>query len=754
MSGAPDLQGLTREQALALLGQPSPAPQPIPVGAQALPPIQGVNSHGQPLAGPDYNQGALPNQAQTLALLADMDPSMSPGEDVARSAIGGLQNTVAGLATTPRGLEDTAQALPQAGVDFLARHGVGDGKFQVPAVGDMLHAPGAMGLGNLVQGVVGQGAKQLGVDPTLARLALSVMSPTMALAGPSPAEAATALNNGNPTHTPQTALGRYVKRGVEMAPMLVAPGSVAQRIANVLVPAAASQAAQDAAPDRYKGLAAMAGAVLGGGGVAGVSRLAAAPQAAFGGAMEGVTTDQMQAAQALRVQAAQRGIQLTVPEAVQQVTSNGTGLGRLQRVVEGTKQGHALTAPYFARRPGQVSGAVTDLADAIAPPTTQPSMIGVRGQQAAITALDRARQTVNAVAKPDYDALANQPMDVEPRAQLMAQPSYQIALRQLRADPELGPTIAGLPDNSVAVVNAVKQRLGTMGEQAKGTPLTPGDNQLAGVRFGAKALADALARDASPQYANANDTVANLSQQYVDPLKAGPLGAMSQSAEVPAQTGALYPRSPLAGAPNETAAAVSILGRQAPGVAEDLTRQHILNNLDTSMRSLQGGQNQYVGAKLAVALAGSPEQAATLRSGVSSLPGVNWVPDSATGVVGPVSVGETHARNLDELLQALEATGKRQPPGSMTAFNASDLKDLHIAPFAQAVGRLTDPLEWGKGLADIINRANYRRNTSKLAEMLMGAPEDTTAILTKAQKASKGNANPFLPALLTAGGSR
>lgn len=748
-----DLSQLSDAQLQALISPASntnPSPLAIPAWAQTSPQ-------------PATNLSHL-SDAQLGAIIADTRPNMPPLEDVARSVAGGVQRGVAGVATAPRSATDAITGLAQSAVDFAARHGVGDGSLKIPSTSQLTAPPdptpllqagldfaGRHGLGtggvklppmtirtpaDAARAVVTAGARAAGVDPGLGQLLISASNPVAALSGPTTEQGAVTLNNGVPIHVPQTTAGRYAQRIAEFSPMLTTPGSMATRLANMIVPAAASQGAQDMAPEGFKGAAATLGALLGGGAVAMGGNLARAPQASFGNAMEGLTDDQMQAAQALRQDAATRGLDLSLPEAVQQVTNNGTGLGRLQRVVESTKQGQQLTAPYFSNRPGQVSDAVRNFADTIAPSAEQPGMIGVRAQDAATTALDRARQVVNQAAGPDYAALPAQTMDQEAYQTLASNPSYRAALGQLRGHPELGATVAQLPDNNLSVINAVKQRLATMGEQAQGTPLQPGDNQLAGLRFGARGIADQLARSASPEYAAANDTVRQLSGQYVDPLKAGPLGAISATQDIPAQTGALYPRNPIEGAPNETAQAVRVLGNTAPGVADDLTRQHVMNALDSSMRSLQGGQNQYAGAKLAVAVAGSPEQAATLRAGISALP-----------------EGDLKSADLDGLLEALKATGKRQQPGSMTAFNAGDLNDLHIAPYAQAISRIGDPLTWGAGLGDILNRANYRRNVSHLADMIMSPPESTAEVLAAATAAAAARANPLLPALLAQPGA-
>ena len=499
---------------------------------------------------------------------------------------------------------------------------------------DVLRSIGQGGLDKGVAGVIGsfgdaakwgtsagewlaqQGARALGVpDSKLGGFDPHPSAPTSA--------AVNGLNQAltGEYHHPQTIPGHYADTISSFLPAAVGGEGALGRAAMVAVPGALSETGGQAAQSMNLGPGWEAalrtlGGLAGGGVVGGAQGVLRAPQAALGAAMPGITDAQVSAAQALRQQAAGRGLNLTLAEAVQQVTNNGTGLGRMQRVLEGTREGSATMAPYFAQRPGQVRGAVMSYADQLAPHTDQPSMIGVRAQDAAIGALDRGRQTVNSVAAPDYAALGGQTMPAEQYAAVSADPSYQRALAQLRQQPELNAPVAHLPDNSLAVINEVVKRVRQGATEAAGTPLVPGDNHLAAVRTSAAGIADEAARGVSPNYGAARDTVSDLSRQFVDPMKAGPVGAISQSADVPTQTAALYPRNPLEGAPAETAQGVRVLNNATPGVADDLTRQHLVNALNTSSRDLQTGPNQYLGSKFAVGVAGNPEQAATLRAGV------------------------------------------------------------------------------------------------------------------------------------------
>lgn len=773
-----DLSQLTDAQLLALTQGGSnitPAPQPVPVQAAPLAPLPGANVSA------DYNAGLDPSKlsdAQLSAIIADTNPQMSTGEDVARSALGGVQRGTAGLATSSRGISDTIHGLAQSGVDFAARHGVGDGKLQLPPVDALLHPPGTMGVGEALHLATKAGAGLANkvlpswaqINPGVAQMALDTASPTAALSqqGPSGEQGAVAMNNSAPIHAPQTTLGRYAMRAGEMAPLAVSNPVTA------LVSAIASQGTEDVAPKDWKPAAALAGAILGGGAVAAGKSVLRAPQASFGRAMGDLSDEQINRAQALRTQAAARGIDLTLPEAVQQVTDNGTGLGRLQHTIENTEQGKTLTAPYFANRPDQVAQAVRAYAGAIAPATDQPGMVGVNGQAAAQDVLQAAERARTAHVTPDYQAADPQRVPAATMETVLRNIDAQIGndrtgllggrlgeLRDALTETPARPGREAVPPERVQSGATYKMVGGNPAVPATPrVPLTDIEN-LDRVRkyFRDRMTQPPLGSDAFtkeqagaitshllgvdrlmetvPEFAAGKDKFQQFTQTVNAPLGAGPLGKIANTDSVKAQTGALYPSIPTEGAPNETALAVRLLGANAPGTADALTRQHLINALNESASELQGGQNQYSGAKLAVSLAGNPEQAAALRSGIGALPG-----------------GEARATDLDNLLEALRATGKRQPPGSMTAFNTEALQKLHIAPSANALGRIADPLEWGKGIGDILNRANYRRNVDRLAAMIMAAPEDTVGTLNTARDAaSRSGGGALLPAAIMAHGN-
>lgn len=495
-------------------------------------------------------------------------------------------------------------------------------------------------------------------------------------------------------------------------------------------------------------VAPLAGAALAGTGRAvanGARRAVAGPLATLGDALHDVTAEQMQRAQAIRRDMAARGVNVTLPEAVQQATNNGTALGTMQRILESTRRGEQILAPYLAPRTQQVQGAVGQFADTIAPGTANPSMIGPRGQAAAQGSLDSVRQGINEQARPYYEAMADesggaryirnnrtgqtryvagpgQAIPEEAFRPLASNTAYQESLAQVRGDPLLNDGISHLPDNNVGVMNEVVKQLDRNATGSAQTMTNPaGNNRKAGLYSEARHLADAIATEHSPQWRAARDIVATGRAEQLNPLEVGPLGGVASADQVAGQTAALYPAKPLAGAHPETATAVRALNGQDAGVADALTRQHLLNSLDQSRPELNGGANPYLGPAFAVKVAGTPERQAVLRAGVSALP-----------------EGAAKVDDLDRLLEGLRAMGKRQPAGSKTAFNVAELQNMGVTPavkFLQSIN-IAEPLE---PLAKLISAVNYRRNMEGLTSFITSAPEDTAGILARARAAAPAN---------------
>lgn len=550
---------------------------------------------------------------------------------------------------------------------------------------------------------------------------------------------------GRDYYQPQTVAGEYSRTLGEFLPGALAPGSALARGASVAVPAFTSETAGQIARGMNGGqrdtnaenMARLGGGLVGGFGVGGLGAVRGGANISLGNAAEGVTPQNLQMAAALRRDAQAMGIDLTNAEAIQQVTGGGSGLTRLQRVVEGQTP---RMAPMFANRPAQVQGAIEARLNQIAP-NVEPGQLAGQAQGAAENVLNTMRRRVNESAEPLYAQLPGQTLDPADLAQLQANPSYSAASQQLMGNPELAALVTGGPED-LSTVNRVVQQLDTMGENVRPGVMNPGGNYtLAAQREQAAALARQLASATSPEFAAARQTVATGRQAFVDPLRRGPIGTIAGQSDVQpnlvAQTEALFPAMPFEGTAEETARALSLMGEIDPTVGGPLVRQHLARQAMEAQQNLATGANQFGGANFAARAFGNPEQRRTV---MGALDVVNR-PDPNLAFP-PLSANAAPARGSDpmeRLVEVLQATGQRQRAGSETAFNTEAIQNLRGGNLASgAVKSVTNPLgipgRIGQGVDDFL----ARRNAETLADLLMANSEDFNARLTRALNRPRG----------------
>jgi len=550
---------------------------------------------------------------------------------------------------------------------------------------------------------------------------------------------------GRDYYQPQTVAGEYSRTAGEFLPGVVAPGGTGAKLASWLVPAATSETAGQVARGMNGGrrdtdaenYARMGGGLVGGLGVGAANSFRGGADIALRNAAEGVTPQQMQMAAALRQRGGLLGVDLTNAEAMQQATGGGTGLGRLQRVVEGQTN---RMAPMMAQRPGQVERAIGGELDRIAPQTAPPQIAG-QAQEAATGVLDTMRRRVNESAQPLYDQLPGQTLDPADLATLQANPSYNAAAEQLMGNPELAALVSGGPED-LSTVNRVIQQLDTMGEQARPGAMNPtGNNTLASQREQAAALARQLAGDTSPEFAAARQTVATGREAFVDPLRRGPIGAIAGQSDVQpslaGQTQALFPAQPFEGQAAETARALELMGEIDPSVGGPLVRQHLARQSMEAQQQLATGDNQFGGANFAARAFGNPEQRRTVMGAIDA----TALPPSplAFPPLNPNAPQAMPSDPMANLVEVLQATGQRHRGGSETAFNQEAIQALRGGNLATNAGQtLTNPLGTMGRIGRGIDDWTARRNAETLAEMLMADSDEFSARLTRAINRPRG----------------
>lgn len=532
-----------------------------------------------------------------------------------------------------------------------------------------------------------------------------------------------------PYHEPQNRGERYTETIASMAPAALAPGGPMTRAARVVIPGAASEAAGEATEGTpLEPWARAGGAVAGGFGVSAGEYLANAPNRVLSAAVAGATDADMVAAQQLQERAAQQGVRLTRAEALEQVTHGGSGMQDAQDLVESSRHGARTIRPFFRDRPAETAAAVEGFANRVAPPTPDPSMIGQRGQQVAGEIIDDTRRGINAQAEPNYQALQQEHMDPADFQVLAQDPAFTRALAAVRGDPILNKGLEGLPDTNLSVINRVVQQAEQMSENALPNPSRDTGSHFESSQYaGAGRDASAAASRSSATFQQpsnwdtARNTVRQGHEQILDPIEAGPVGAMSRTGDTGAQTRALFPAAPLAGGADETERAIQLIAGADPELASALARQHVLagrTGIAEQGQALAGGENQFGMARWAANLAANPEQRAALLRGFRALPN-----------------GDALSSELADLIEVGHATGRRAAANSRTAIRTDYQEQMkRVVP------------EWLKVASDFA----YGGRMEALADFLIGHPSETAQALRAARSRGQGFTPPLAEAVLSA----
>jgi len=472
---------------------------------------------------------------------------------------------------------------------------------------------------------------------------------------------------------------------------------------------------------------------------------------------------------ATRLQNNSTGIRLTGPEAIAQAQGGATALPNLLRLTEGSNEGRAVTAPFFAARPQQVDDAVNSVLDRIAPQSENPSVLGPRVSEAASNAIRDVEQQRTAAVRPSYTAAATDtvPEDVisgilqriddaagaddtgiiagslgELRRRLIAEPARPgtPAVRTPVTGPDgqttrytMMPAVPATTERPITDIENLdrvrkyyrdRMALPQIGQDA----ITKEQN--AAVTSILDMLDEAMT-NASANFAAGKRQYGELSRDLVQPVTEGPLGRVAAADGTSAAGDALIPRNPLSGSAGETTDAMGRLLAQDPESTPALVRQTLADRYARASTETQEGSREFAGAKFRKDVAGNGPRDAVLDAVLRSLP------------------DQTAATQMPELLDVLQATGRRKPIGSATEFNRAANADLSQAPLAQraanAVGTLGASFITNAG--DALRRAALGRNIVTLADMFT----DPRSVELIREAAARGTPN-RLPAAVARGG--
>lgn len=136
-------------------------------------------------------------------------------------------------------------------------------------------------------------------------------------------------------------------------------------------------------------------------------------------------------------------------------TGNRTLLRR-QKILANTTQGEDVFTKFYEGRNEQVGNAVDQVLNSISRETS-PRMGAQAGVEGAQSALETANRALQAEARPLYRQAESGVVPIEQATGGMASERIKVAINAVRRTPEYKDLVAGLPDDSLVVIDAAKK---------------------------------------------------------------------------------------------------------------------------------------------------------------------------------------------------------------------------------------------------------------------------------------------------------
>lgn len=424
--------------------------------------------------------------------------------------------------------DDVHPNLVLARVEQAAQQRVGELKMHDRAVGDQLKQLGKdalRGLGKAATGLVEGAAAFNNADRMVDRGI-----------GPEGGMLTNAVDKALPTPVNDSPNRQLLRKGIEGATgaLVGGPGGPGrQMFAGGMAGLGGELGARSGVPG-----GAVAGSLVGGVAGAGVGALAtrARPQSAqlAREALEGITPQQQQAAEAFMRDAAQRGVSMDIAQALEAVGAQSGNLTTLRNQLAQSRHGNQ-TQQALREQPGQLDLESHSQIGGLPGRVRTEEQAANNVQQAATQRINMEKQARTAATRPMYQAAGR--LDSSARNDIrdtlesaLQQPgldpqtvsAIQEAVRTMRRVPATGARI----DEAADYQMLVKQLRGPY----QGTPQNVRNSQAKG-QLGE--IADAIQtrlNAASPQLEAANARYAQISRDQVDPLKQGPVGTMAGKA--------------------------------------------------------------------------------------------------------------------------------------------------------------------------------------------------------------------------------
>ena len=433
-----------------------------------------------------------------------------------------------------------------------------------------------------------------------------------------------------------------------------------------------------------------------------VNAMRGTPSSISAQAIKGVNPEQLKMADILLKRSYAEGAPLTGAEAIAQVTGQNP-LQSVQRVVESSPKGSTVMSPFMAARPAGNEQYLNKTLQDISP-VAPSSQIPRSLQSTAENVVSGAEKNLTQNVSPYYkgailnlSALPSLPQEVALLSK--SSPPIADALKHVTSDAYSG--AYKLAIDSPEALMAAKKYLDAQYSKFSNKMNESYDKTKSGQAYGASRQLDSFLANKSPEYAKGNAIFEGAQNNQIQPLKQSGVGVLAEQTGTPAellvkQREQLMPANPVALFPEDIKRTVDLLRRKDPTLVPSWTAQNLQGIFNETAQNLQSGANQAGGAKFITNITGNPQQRENLKTLITE------------------SAGPQAWQGFQNFADVMEAQGKRQGQGSLTASNMKMQKELEGGGVA---GLATVPFK-PSTIKGWYEDFRYGRNTDTLAKML------------------------------------
>lgn len=423
-----------------------------------------------------------------------------------------------------------------------------------------------------------------------------------------------------------------------------------------------------------------------------------------------LSPQELQAASNLQKESFRKGMPTTSFESIQQVSGGRTNLPALQRQLESMPSSAPQMADFMGTRGQQTLKTL----ETMFPPASRERM-GTEVQRAAEKTMAQSQRQLSASpAAQTFESVKSKAIPPSWMTKLEKDSAViSEASRAVDNLPAYQDLLKGYKDNSIARIEAMRQYLSDKYDNLA----SAAGNQVTGeMRAYDQARKNLLSKADSqiPDYKKAREQYFQAKEQIVAPVKESPVGQIARNNEVSMQFAEVFAKNPAE--VNLTPTKVKMTMKSMADADANLPKDFLTQYMKSSLESVNNAASRSAGttgSRFANTIAKNTTQRENLKAAYQEIYGAK---------------GAEAVRGLNNMLDILEAQGRRLPTGSPT-FEKGALSEESLSIINKTFKNL--PGAFGTMYQTIF----YGRDYDKIAKAIT-SPNGVEALekMAKAQK--------------------